>query len=135
MLRAITVLAALGLAACSSAVQPAPAGPAPFDPVGLYDFRTEVQGITIPGTISFARGTEGQLTATVATDMTGSMVVPNVVLEGRRAELRAETSDGSMFMVVEFGEENRITGGWELSTGLSGSMAGQRRPPTGQRGQ
>jgi hypothetical protein len=130
MLRAITVVAALGLAACSSAVQPAPARPAPFDPVGLYDFQSEVQGMAVPGTISFTRGTQGQLIATISTDLTGALVVPNVTLEGRRAEMRAEIPDGSMYMVIEFGEQNRITGGWELSTGLSGSVVGQRRPPT-----
>jgi hypothetical protein len=115
--------ALVALAACAAPMQQA----APvFDPVGVYDFTTEVQGTIVRGVLTLRRTDQG-LTGTIATEMTGEMRLTHVAIEGRRGEMRAATDQGDMVMQIEFGEDHRIIGGWQLSSGLSGSVAGQRR--------
>jgi hypothetical protein len=138
---ALTVLA-LFLAACATPVQqvpvqaptptPAPAeqqapAPAALDPVGVYDFTTQVEGTSLAGVLTIRRTEEGRLTGSLSTDMTGEMPLQSVTMEGRRALLRASIPDGELYMQVDFLEDNRIAGGWELSTGPSGAVTGQRR--------
>jgi hypothetical protein len=142
---ALTVLA-LFLAACATPVQqvpvqapaptpaptPAPAeqqapAPAALDPVGVYDFTTDVEGTRMAGVLMIRRTEEGRLTGSISTDMTGEMPLQSVTMEGRRALLRASIPDGELYIQVDFLEDNRIAGGWELSTGPSGAMTGQRR--------
>jgi hypothetical protein len=101
--------------------------PDSFDPVGIYDFSTEVQGTPITGALTLRRDEEGRLVGRISTDMTGEMPLHSIALEGRRAIMRASTPDGELYMQVDFLEDDRITGGWELSTGMAGSMTGQRR--------
>jgi hypothetical protein len=125
-------------AACAAPVQqvpvvapptptPVPAAAAAFDPVGVYDFTTEVQGTTVPGVLTIRRGEQG-LAGTLATDLTGELPLQQITIEGRRGEMRASTQEGGMIMRIEF-VEDRIRGGWELDSGMSGSVTGQRRPP------
>jgi hypothetical protein len=140
---ALTVLA-LFLTACATPVQqvpvqgpaptpaptPAPAqapAPAALDPVGVYDFTTDVEGTRMAGVLTIRRTDEGRLTGSLSTDMTGEMPLQSVAMEGRRALLRASIPDGDLYIQVNFLEDNRIEGGWELSTGPSGAMTGQRR--------
>jgi hypothetical protein len=101
--------------------------PDPFDPVGIYDFTTEVQGTPVTGALTLRRNEEGRLIGQITTDMTGEMPLHSITLEGRRAIMRATTPDGELYMQIDFLEDDRITGGWELSTGMAGSMSGQRR--------
>jgi hypothetical protein len=115
--------ALMSLAACAAPMQQA----APvFDPVGVYDFTTEVQGNTVRGVLTLRRSDQG-LTGTISTDMTGEIRLTHVAIEGRRGEMRAATDEGDMIMQIEFAEDYRIIGGWQLTSGLSGSVAGQRR--------
>jgi hypothetical protein len=123
----------LALAACAAqqpvpSPEPAPqaAQPAEFDPVGTYDFTTDVEGTSVRGVLSIRRGEQG-LSATISTDVTGEIAIQRVTMEGRRAELRGSTMEGDLLMRIEF-IEDRLTGGWELSSGLSGSLVGTRRP-------
>jgi hypothetical protein len=130
----IAAVAAVGVSACASQQieSPAPAQPAvaaAFDPVGTYDFTTDVQGSPVRGTLVFRRDAEGGLTAVLASDATGEIVLQNIRMEGRRGEARAPVApEGEMVMRFEFHEDGRLTGGYETTTGLSGSVAGQRRP-------
>jgi ABC-type transport system substrate-binding protein len=139
MSRLIMVLA-LAAAACAAPAQQAPPAPAPtptptptpaqqqaFDPVGTYDFSTQVQGMPVTGALTLRRADDGRITGVISTDMTGEMQLQSVTLEGRRAIMRSSTPDGELYMQVEFLQDDRITGGWELSTGPAGSIAGQRR--------
>lgn len=127
------------MAGCAAPVQQVPVqGPPPqpaqqpaaaFDPVGIYDFTTEVQGSTVRGVLILRRGDEG-LTGTISSDVTGVMTIQQITMDGRRAELRSTTPEGGLIMRIEFIGEDRITGGWELSIGLTGPVSGQRRPPS-----
>jgi hypothetical protein len=142
MTRLATIVLAVFCAACAApvqqvpveaptptppaTVQQAPAQPA-LDPVGVYDFSTDVQGTTLTGVLTIRRADDGRLAGAITTDMTGEMLLQSVTVEGRRALLRSSTPDGELFMQVDFLEDNRITGGWELSSGMSGAITGQRR--------
>jgi hypothetical protein len=77
--------------------------------------------------LTIRRADDGRLAGAITTDMTGEMLLQSVTVEGRRALLRSSTPDGELFMQVDFLEDNRITGGWELSSGMSGAITGQRR--------
>lgn len=125
-------LAALALG-CAAPVQegPVPQTPAPsaaFDPAGIYDFTTDVQGTQVGGTLTLRRTAEGGYTGTIWSDMTGDLPVQEVILEGRRARLRAATPEGDLVLNVEF-LDDRVAGNWELATGLAGAVAGRRRDP------
>jgi hypothetical protein len=117
-------LVILTLAACAAPVQQQ--APPAFDPVGTYDFATDVQGTTIQGVLTIRR-TEQGLVGAIGTELTGELPFNRITLEGRRADMRAATPDGDLLMRVDFLEDGRITGGWELAGGVSGTVSGQRR--------
>jgi hypothetical protein len=131
-----TMVSACAAPAQQAAVQPPqpavtqppaqqPAQPA-WDPAGIYDFTTEVQGMAIRGVLTLRRGEQG-LTGTVSTEVGGELPLSRVVMDGRRAEIRAATPQGDMVMRVEWVEDDRMAGGWDLGGMVSGTMAGQRR--------
>lgn len=128
---AAAVFAGCARAAVEETRTPVPAQPAQvaFDPVGTYDFTTDVQGTSIRGVLTIRRNDQGSLVGALATDVTGEVPLQTITLEGRRAEARSNLPDGQLVMRMEFHEDDRLTGGWELSTGMSGSVAGQRRRP------
>jgi hypothetical protein len=123
MTRIALMALAVFTAACATA-QPAP--PPPFDPVGVYDFSTSVDGTTVPGTITFRRSAEGTLTAVLSTAVTGEIQIRTVTLDDRRMELRSNIEGETLLMRLDFLEDGRITGGWEIGSG-SGAVTGVRR--------
>lgn len=128
--RAVLFLAlTLGVGACAAATEQT-AAPPPFDPAGTWDFTTQFQGTPVTGTLILRRDADGALGGSIATNLTGTLQLRSVTLEGRRAVLQAPTPDGELNMHVDF-EADRITGGWELTSGASGAVTGQRRPQGG----
>lgn len=121
---------ALGATACAAPVQQAePASqPAPerFDPAGTYDFTTTVQGTTVRGVLTITRVDQG-FTGNLTTDVTGYLPFGSITFEGRHGVMRATTPQGEMVMRIEFVDENRFQGGWELTDGISGGATGTRR--------
>jgi hypothetical protein len=132
-MRFIVVAAIMASAACASqqVQSPAPVQPAvvAFDPIGTYDFTTDVQGTSIRGVLVLRRNDEGALVGSITSDVTGEVPLQQVTLDGRRAEARSTLPDGMLVMRMEFLGDDRLTGGWELSTGLGGGVTGQRRRP------
>jgi hypothetical protein len=133
MHRTATLCLATLVLACAAPVQEAPVRQAPaqhaaFDPAGIYDFTTDVQGTQVGGTLTLSRTADGGYTGLIWSDMTGDLPVQEVLLEGRRARLRAPTPEGDLLLNVEF-LEDRVAGNWELSTGLAGAVSGRRRSP------
>jgi hypothetical protein len=127
------LLAAAALAACAAPVQQVPVTAAPqqqaqpaFDPVGTFDFTTTVDGTSVRGVITIRRGEQG-LTGSLATELTGDLPFSRVAFDGRRGELRAPTEQGDLIMRIEFQDNDRFTGGWELAGGLAGAASGTRR--------
>jgi hypothetical protein len=125
----VAVLAAVA-AACAAPVQrvevqPAQT-PAAFDPVGVYDMVTAFQGTSIPGVLVIQRRDAG-LGGSLTTELSGELPLSRVAFEGRRGELRAPTPQGDMIMRIEFIDDDRFQGGWELVGTASGGVSGQRR--------
>jgi hypothetical protein len=133
MHRTATLCLATLVLACAAPVQEAPVRQAPaqqaaFDPAGIYDFTTDVQGTQVGGTLTLSRTADGGYTGLIWSDMTGDLPVQEVLLEEQRARLRAPTPEGDLLLNVEF-LEDRVAGNWELSTGLAGAVSGRRRSP------
>lgn len=121
----VALVVALAVAACAAGTQQAAVAPA-FDPVGVYDFSTQAEGETINGTITIRRGDDGGLSAIISTPVTGSLAVQSVTLEGRRMDMLSNIEGDALIMRLDF-VEDRITGGWELGSGMSGVLTGRRR--------
>jgi hypothetical protein len=121
----VALAAALAVTACAAGTQQAAVAPA-FDPIGVYDFSTQADGETINGTITIRRGDDGALSAIISTPVTGSLAIQSVTLEGRRMDMRSNIEGDALIMMLDF-VEDRITGGWELGSGMSGVVTGRRR--------
>ena len=139
MLRSlIVVTAAVVLTACASggsgaAAAPAPAmaapapvvpvKPAPVNPIGTFEFATEVNGSPMKGTMSIA-GSPGAYTGKMASDVLPEMPITSVTVDGQTVKLVADTPNGAVVVNLAF---NGVifTGNWELG-GQSGAMTGKR---------
>jgi hypothetical protein len=131
--RLIASIAAAFLIGAGCAAGPQPAGepvpaavPAPvFDPVGMFDFTTSVEGQSFAGVIQIRRTEAGSLTATLSTDVTGSIPLPRVTITEQRLTLSGDTPDGQLTVNMDMrGAE--FTGNWTMG-GLAGSLTGRRR--------
>ncbi|MEX0891397.1 MAG: hypothetical protein WEB88_04445 [Gemmatimonadota bacterium] len=121
LLPAVLLLA--GLAACAG--NPAPPAPAPFDPLGAYDFSTNVDGTLVSGTLTVTDGTSG-LRGTVTTDVTEPLRLSSVRVDERTVTGSGSTPDGPFSITMTVAEDGTITGGWSLGA-MSGSVTGRKR--------
>lgn len=125
-MRTLLMAAMVVVSACAAPMaQPAPAPP-PFDPVGVYDFTTQVDGSAVRGTLDLRRNAQGVLSAQITTDVTGTMTA-SAVLTDRKVEMRAATEQGDLTMQFTVAEDDTIAGSWSLATGMSGTLTGARR--------
>lgn len=138
-----TLAAAALLAACASnppaqtpappppaltpAQQPAqPATSAALDPLGIFDFTTAVEGMSVAGTITITKPATGTgYTGTITTNVTEPIGISRVVVEGQKLIVTAQTPDGDLTFTMEF-KGNDFTGTWAMP-GMSGTHAGVRR--------
>ncbi|MBI2797506.1 MAG: hypothetical protein HYX65_12465 [Gemmatimonadetes bacterium] len=100
-----------------------PAAPAPVNPVGSFEFATEVNGSPMKGTLSIA-GSPGAYSGKIASDVLPEMPITSVTVDGQLMKLVADTPNGAVTVSLAFTGVN-FTGNWELA-GQSGSMAGKR---------
>lgn len=127
---AVAAAALLAISCAAPAEQVAVQAPPPaaaFDPVGVYDFTTQVDGSSVTGVLTIRRNTEGRLTATLSTPVTGDLPISNVTQDGRNLEMRTNIEGDSMLMRVNVNAEGVLTGGWELSSGMRGGVSGRLR--------
>jgi len=125
----ILPLVAMMATGCAGAIDPAaapvPAAAALFEPVGLYDFTTSVQGQTIAGVIQIRRTEAGTLTGTISTELTGSMALPRVTLEGTRITMSGDTPNGPVTVNMQV-QGQEFSGSWQVP-GMEGPLSGRRR--------
>src|SRR5687767_2748094 len=107
-MRILTLCAASLLVACAAsaqqtpAPQPQPQAPAQpaaraaVDPIGVYDFTTEVQGSAVKGVITITRNPQGAFTGSITTDVTDAMPVTKVTVDGQKMDVRSGTTDGEL---------------------------------------
>lgn len=116
----------LALAACASSTNSAPAAPAvppPVDPVGYFEFATDLEGQMVTGSIEIRQG-QGGYTGVLSTSATEPIPVSSVTVAGQQVTVVSQTPDGPATLVLTFAGDT-FTGSWTYA-GMSGTMAGKR---------
>lgn len=121
MKRLLAALLVLFAAACAST----PPGPPPFNPVGIFDFETTVNGGPATGSVEVT-GQPDAYSGTVRTSVTSDLPIASVAVDGNNMVVTADTPDGVVTLYMAFAGDE-FTGRWELS-GDGGTLAGRRRP-------
>lgn len=117
----------LVLAACASASSSAPAAPAvppPVDPVGYFEFATDVEGQLVTGSIEIRQAQNGGYAGVLSTTATEPVPVASVSVDGQQLTVVSSTPDGPATLVLTFTGDT-FTGSWTYA-GMSGTMAGKR---------
>ena len=113
----------LVLAACAS--NPAPAGPAPLNPVGYFEFATDVEGEAVTGSFDIRQAEGGGYTGTMTASAAPEPIpIRSVTVEGQTMTVVADTPDGPVTAALTFTGDT-FTGPWTYA-GMSGTMAGKR---------
>ena len=143
MSRYALVLAALTLGACATqgaapssapapmtasrpaatAVAAAPAKPAAVNPVGAFEFNTEVNGSPMKGNLRIA-GTPGNYSGSMTSDITPELPITSIVVDGQTMKLAMDTPNGAATIIIAFTGDT-FSGNWELG-GASGPLTGKR---------
>ena len=111
------------VAAAPAPVVLAPPPPAPLNPVGQFEFATEVNGSPMKGVIDIY-GSPGAYTGKIASDITPELPLTFVSVSGQTMKLIADTPNGAVTMNVVFSGP-AFTGSWELA-GTGGAITGKR---------
>lgn len=121
MKRLLAVVLLLWAAACASA----PQGPPPFNPAGVFDFQTTVDGGPVTGSVEIT-GQPDAYTGTLRTSATPDLPIAGVAVAGNVLVVTADTPDGVLTLRMTFAGDD-FTGRWELA-GDGGTLTGRRRP-------
>jgi hypothetical protein len=119
--------ALLVLAACACSSNPAPAAPAvppPVNPVGYFEFATEVEGQMVTGSIEIQSVQGGGYTGVLSTTATEPVPVSTVTVEAQKLTASFATPDGAAVLVLNF-TGDAFTGTWTYA-GMSGVLTGKR---------
>jgi hypothetical protein len=122
MKRLLAAVLLLLAAACAST----PPGPPPFNPVGVFEFETTVNGGPVTGSVEVT-GQPDAYGGTVRTSVTPDLPIAGLAVEGNLMVVTADTPDGVVTLRMSF-TGNDFTGRWELA-GDSGPLTGSRRMP------
>jgi hypothetical protein len=101
-----------------------PPAPAPLDPVGVYDFTTEVDGTAVTGTITITSAATGY-GGSIDTNVSETMPVRSVTVAGRKVTVLADAPDGPVTFVLDLDGDD-FGGTWTYA-GMSGTHSGKRR--------
>jgi hypothetical protein len=131
---AVALLSSILFAACSgpssSAGTPAPPPePEPaveptFNPAGVYDFTTEVEGQTVTGTLTLS-GASGSHSGSITSDV-GGMILRNISVDGMEVTFVGDMPEATVFFVLLFENETSFTGEWDAE-GMLGYVTGTKR--------
>jgi hypothetical protein len=94
------------------------------DPVGAFDFTTTVDGSPVTGTITITRS-GAEYGGSVSTNVTESMPITAVTVEGQTVQVTGSTPDGPATLSMTFTGDT-FTGTWSYA-GMEGSLTGRRR--------
>ena len=112
------------LAACSAGT---PEAPAPWSPVGTYEFTTVAQGTTVGGTMNITE-TAGVLAGLITVDPgMGIPPMPAETIEvaGNEVTITADVGGDVIFMQLLFAEDDTFDGSWTMS-GDGGDTSGRK---------
>ena len=111
------LLAAAALAACATA----PAGPPPFDPVGIYTCAADVNGQILPGMMTINRGDDGY-TGLFTSDVLPPIAILSVVVDGQTVTIEAAGPEGQL-LITGTVSGNTIEGTWAMGEGTGSFTA------------
>jgi hypothetical protein len=126
------VLAGLLIVACSQSSTPgsAPARPDPtpppepvLDPVGDYDYQTEVEGMPVSGTFTIT-GSPGSYAGNMTSDM-GAIALSDITVDGQEMTVVGDSPDFIVIFVLVF-DGDSFTGEWDAE-GMTGFVSGSKR--------
>lgn len=136
MTRLPVAVLALVLVACASGAPPetapaptraavvaAPAKPAALNPVGNFEFNTEVNGSPMKGSLTVT-GSAGNLVGKMSSDITPELPATSVTVDGQTMKVVLDTPNGAATINLVFTGDS-FTGNWELG-GASGPLTGKR---------
>ena len=134
MSRLALALAAFALGACASpgampasapapAVVTAPGRPAAVNPVGSFEFTTEVNGSPMKGSLRIA-GAPGAYSGTMTSDITPELPITSLSVDGQKMKIVMDTPNGAATINLLFMGDN-FSGNWELG-GAGGPLVGKR---------
>ncbi len=143
MTRLALAIAAISLGACATAGATSSAAPSPtsaapaspasavaarpaktaVNPVGQFEFNTEVNGSPMKGNLRIA-GTTGSYTGTMTSDITPELPITSIAVDGQTMKLVMDTPNGAATINLSFTGDT-FTGNWELG-GASGPLTGKR---------
>ena len=126
---ALSLASMLLLASCSQSTgtttpaEAAPEMPPTLDPVGVYDYATELEGQPLSGTFTIT-GEPGAYTGSISSDM-GIIPLRNIEVDGLDLSFVGDLPDVTVFFTMTF-EGNSFKGEWDAG-GMIGSMSGTKR--------
>lgn len=94
------------------------------DPVGSFDFTTSIEGTPVAGTITITQNASGY-GGTLSTDMTDSMPISSVSVDGQTMVVVSVAPDGTATLSLTFTGDT-FTGSWSFAD-MSGTLTGRRR--------
>ena len=134
-MKRFAALLAIGLifAACSlptggGAATPPPPAPEPaaptLDPVGVYDFTTEVEEQIYTGTITFT-GSPGAYSGSFTNEMMGTVLLQDVEVSGMEVTFLAYVMDATVAFLLTF-EGESYTAEWKTEDAI-GFISGHKK--------
>ncbi|MEJ7811992.1 MAG: hypothetical protein WKG32_16385 [Gemmatimonadaceae bacterium] len=105
----------------------APARPAPFEPVGRYDYTTSANGTEVTGTVTIS-GTPGNYTAAMTSNATPEITFKTVTVEGNRIRMEGPGPESSTIVINLVVAGTDVTGDWSMG-GMAGEIRGTKVKP------
>jgi hypothetical protein len=127
---ALSLAGILLLASCSQSTggmaatePPVPELPPTLDPVGVYDYATELEGQPLSGTFTIT-GSPGAYGGSISSDM-GIIPLRDIEVDGLELSFVGDLPDVTVFFTLSF-EGDSFNGQWDAG-GMVGSMSGTKR--------
>jgi len=128
---AVTPAAGLALAACARSSNDVAPPPTPtqlrtaptLDPVGVFDFSTEVDGQPVTGVLSIS-GSPTASAATMSSDI-GNIGVRNIAVDGMRLSFVGDHPEATVSIELVFSGDS-FSGEWDAGDSF-GYVSGSRR--------
>lgn len=128
----LTLACTVLVSACSGTAAPPAAAPSPappavseptLDPVGVYDFSTDVEGQTVTGTMTIT-GTPGAYSGSISSDI-GGLTLRDITVDGMELSFVGDMPDATVYFVLVF-DGDSISGEWDAE-GMVGFISGKKR--------
>ena len=104
--------------------EPEPPAEPTFNPVGVYDFTTAVEGQTVTGTLTLS-GAPGAYSGSMTSDI-GGMTVRNISVDGMEVSFVGDMPEATVYFVLVFEDESSFSGEWDAE-GMVGYLTGTKR--------